>query len=107
MGACLILISIRYALVFYAILPGKEVQIVWSSVASIQVLPGYRLRLRFCNGSGAMIHMEQRIRGIRFQRLADPSLFQSAQIQGDAVVWDRGNDSIRATVSELLDSMMM
>lgn len=80
---------------------------MWTSVASVQALPGYRLRICFCNGSEAMINMERRIRGLRFRRLADPGLFQTAQIQGDAVVWDGDNDSIRATVGELLDSMMM
>ena len=51
--------------------------------------------------------MERRIRAIRFHKLADPSLFQTAMAQGDAVVWNQNNESIRATIGELLDSMMM
>ena len=80
---------------------------MWTSVASVQALPEYRLRICFCNGSEAIINMERRIRAIRFHKLADPSLFQTAMVQGDAVVWNQNNESIRATIGELLDSMMM
>lgn len=77
------------------------------SVASVQALPEYRLRIRFSNGSEAIVNMERRIRAIRFHKLADPRLFQTAQAQGDAVIWRRDSESIRATVGELLDSMML
>lgn len=80
---------------------------MWTSAESVQALPDFRLRICFCNGSEAIINMERRVRAIRFHKLADPYLFQTATIQGDAVVWSRNDESVRATVSELLDSMMM
>ena len=76
-----------------------------ASVASVQALPEYRLRVCFCNGSEAIVNMERRIQAIRFHKLADPGLFETAQ--GDAVIWKRGGESIHATISELLDSMML
>ena len=53
------------------------------------------------------MNMERRIQAIRFHKLADPGLFETAQAQGDAVIWKRGGESIHATISELLDSMML
>ena len=54
-----------------------------ASVASVQALPEYRLRVCFCNGSEAIVNMERRIQAIRFHKLADPGLFETAQAQGD------------------------
>ena len=76
-----------------------------ASVASVQALPEYRLRVCFCNGSEAIVNMERRIQAIRFHKLADPGLFETAQAQGDAVIWKRGGESIHATISELRESM--
>lgn len=61
-----------------------------ASVASVQALPEYRLRVCFCNGSEAIVNMERRIQAIRFHKLADPGLFETAQAQGDAVIWKSG-----------------
>lgn len=80
---------------------------MWVSVASVQALPRYRLRIRFCNGSEAIVNMERRIRAMRFRKLENPELFKTAQVQGDAVVWRLDSESIHATVCELLDSMMV
>ena len=77
------------------------------SVASVQALPEYRLRIRFSNGSEAIVNMERRVRAIRFHELSDPQMFQTAQAQGDSVIWRQDSKSIRATVGELLDSMML
>ena len=78
-----------------------------TAVASVQALPDYRLRIRFSNGSEAIVNMQQRIQALRFHKLADPKLFEAVQAQGDTVVWKRNSELIHATISELLDSMML
>ena len=74
---------------------------------TLQVLPGYQLRLFFPNGSEAVINMKQRVRAIRFGRLTSLELFQTAHLVDDEVVWDDGTCCVRASISELLDSMQM
>ena len=80
---------------------------MFASVASVEALSDYRLKICFYNGSEAIINMERRIHALRFQKLSDPKLFETAQAHGDTVVWKRDSESVRATVSELLDCMML
>ena len=51
--------------------------------------------------------MKQRVRAIRFGRLSSLELFQTARLVDDEVVWDDGTCYVRASISELLDSMQM
>ena len=74
---------------------------------TLQVLPGYQLRLFFPNGSEAVINLKQRFRAIRVGRVASFGLFQTAHLVDDEVVWDDGTCCVRASISELLDSMQM
>lgn len=74
---------------------------------TLQVLPGYQLKLCFPHGSEAIIDMKQRVRAIRFGRLSSPELFQTARLTDGEVVWDNGTYCVRASINELLDSMQM
>ena len=74
---------------------------------SIQILPNYQLKLSFPNGSEAIVDMSQRIHGIRFGRLVSQALFDTARIEGDEVVWENDQESVHASINELLDSMQM
>lgn len=74
---------------------------------TLQVLPGYQLKLSFPNGSEAIIDMTQRIHAIRFGRLSSPGLFGTARLKDGEVVWDDGTYCVRASINELLDSMQM
>lgn len=49
---------------------------------TLQVLPDYQLKLRFANGSEALINMSHRLRAIRFGRLSSPELFGVGQTGG-------------------------
>lgn len=74
---------------------------------TLQVLPDYQLRLRFPNGSEAIVDMKQRVHAIRFGRLSSPGLFETARLSDGEVVWDNGTYCVRASINELLDSMQM
>lgn len=74
---------------------------------TLQVLPDYQLKLSFPNGSKAIVDMKQRVRAIRFGRLASPQLFRTARMVDGEVVWDDGATCVRASINELLDSMQM
>ena len=74
---------------------------------TLQVLPDYRLKLSFPNGSKAIIDMKRRVHAIRFGRLSSPGLFSTARLADDEVVWDDGSHRSRASINELLDSMLM
>ena len=78
-----------------------------TAVASVQALPDCRRRIRFSIGREAIVNMQRRIQALRFHKLADPRLFESVQAQGDTVIWKRNSELIHATISELLDSMML
>ncbi|MEG1633885.1 MAG: DUF2442 domain-containing protein [Oscillospiraceae bacterium] len=78
-----------------------------TSVISVQALSDYRLKLFFVNGSEAIVNLGKRVQAIRFHKLSNPKLFATAQINGDSVVWSLDGDSVRATVNELLDSMLV
>ena len=59
---------------------------------TLQVLPDYQLKLRFANGSEALINMSHRLRAIRFGRLSSPELFASARLADGEVVWSWRRD---------------
>lgn len=73
----------------------------------VRPLPGYRLELRFRNGSSAVVNMERRLRTLRFSRLASAEIFATARAEGDRVVWQDGGALFGVYCGELLDAMMM
>ena len=78
-----------------------------ANVLTLQVLPKYQLKLSFPNGSQAIVDLKQRVQAIRFGQLSYPGLFDTARLDGSEVVWDNGIHCVRASISELLDSMQM
>ena len=78
-----------------------------TSLTEVKALPGYRIRLDFRNGSSALVNMEQRVRTLRFARLAPAQVFATARAEGDRVVWQDGTTIFGVYCSELLDAMLM
>lgn len=74
---------------------------------TLQVLPDYRLKLYFPNGSQAIVDLKKRVHAVRFGRLSTPGLFETAKLTGGEVVWDNGTYCLRASINELLDSMQL
>ena len=74
---------------------------------TLEVLPEYRLKLFFPNGSQAIVDLKKRVHAVRFGRLSTPGLFETARLSGSEVVWDDGSFCLRASINELLDSMQL
>lgn len=74
---------------------------------SVQPLPDYQLKLKFQNGSWAVVNMKKRVRTLRFSRLAFPEFFSTGRAAGDKVEWSDGHDTISVYCSELLDTMLL
>lgn len=74
---------------------------------SVMPLNDYRLELVFLNGSTAVINMKNRVKTLRFSRLASERVFVTARADGDMVVWQDGATPFGVYCGELLDAMMM
>ncbi len=74
---------------------------------AVRPLPGHRLELSFQNGSTAVVNMEQRIRTLRFARLAPAQVFFTARAEGDKVVWQDDGKPFGVYCGELLDAMLL
>lgn len=70
-------------------------------------MKNYRLELQFQNGSSAVVNMKQRVKTIRFSRLAPTEVFITARAEGDKVVWTDEGKLFGVYCGELLDAMMM
>ena len=70
-------------------------------------MKNYRLELRFQNGSTAVVNMENRVKTLRFARIAPREVFATARAEGDRVVWADGVTPFGVYCGELLDAMMM
>jgi hypothetical protein len=59
-------------------------------VAALEVLPGFRLRVRFMDGTEGTVDLTALIQspgaGV-FAALADPSIFAQARVEHGAVTW--------------------
>lgn len=78
-----------------------------SVLREVEALPGWRLRLRFENGSTAVVNLERRVRTLRFACLASAEVFATARAEGDKVVWQDGSVLFSVYCSELLDAMLL
>ena len=78
-----------------------------SVLKSVRPLPDYRLELAFQNGSTAVVNMRQRVRTLRFARLASVQVFATARAEGDKVVWQDGKTIFGVYCGELLDAMLL
>jgi len=78
------------------------------SVTALEVLPAYRLKVRFYDGSGGIVDMSRLIRSPEagvFAPLADERLFAQARIVYGAVTWpgdspDLAPDAMHKAVAE-------
>jgi len=63
-------------------------------VTDVEYESGYRLRLRFEDGSLRLVDLEGHLDGEIFEPLQDPARFRSARLNPDidTVVWDNGAD---------------
>ena len=77
------------------------------ALVAVHPIEDYCLQLTFRNGSTAMVNMENRIKTLRFARLASPEVFRSVRAEGDKIIWTDGNDTISIYTNEILDIMIM
>lgn len=64
-------------------------------VAEVRALEGFRLFVRFCDGTQGFVEMSERVLARRegvFCSLADPKVFAQVGIQYGAVTWANGVD---------------
>lgn len=78
-----------------------------TAIVNMEVLSNYRIKLCFVNGSTAVVDMSHRLNSLRFLALARQSVFKTARLMQDTLVWKDGENEIKITVNELLDSMQM
>ncbi|MDD4080143.1 MAG: hypothetical protein PHP02_01850 [Eubacteriales bacterium] len=76
------------------------------SIRRIDVIDDHLLKLELSSGSIALVNMRQRMDGIRFQALSDPDVFKTVRSDGDFAVWRTPAGELRASVRELLDTML-
>jgi Protein of unknown function (DUF2442) len=76
-------------------------------LASIEVLPDYRLRVRFLDGTEGLVDLSARVRSPEagvFAALADPDLFAKASVHLGAVTWpgelDLAPDAMHAAIRQ-------
>jgi hypothetical protein len=59
-------------------------------VSSVQALPGYRLAVRFTDGTAGEVDLSRRVASQKsgvFNKLRDPSLFAQVYLDYGAVTW--------------------
>lgn len=62
-------------------------------LVSAEALPGYRLRVRFADGTEGVVELEDRLFGPVFEPLRDPELFRQVRIdEFGAPCWPNGAD---------------
>ena len=76
-------------------------------LVAVRPLRDFHLEMEFSNGSRAIVNMENRIRSIRFARLASSDFFASAKAEGDRIVWSDGATSFSVYCNEILDTLLM
>lgn len=76
-------------------------------VETVQVLPDYRLRVRFLDGTEGLVDLSARVRSPEagvFAALADPDLFAKAHVHLGAVTWpgelDLAPDAMHAAIRQ-------
>lgn len=62
-------------------------------IISVQPLQGYRLAVRFDDGTEGVIEMQDRLFGPVFEPLKDPAIFQQVFVdEFGAITWPNGAD---------------
>jgi hypothetical protein len=64
------------------------------TIARVDVLGDYRLRLRFDDGTDGIVDLTSRLGGPMFESLRDPDVFAHVRVDPDAgtIVWPNGAD---------------
>ena len=64
------------------------------TIARVDVLDDYRLRLRFDDGTDGIVDLTSRLWGPMFDSLRDPDVFARVRVDPDAgtIVWPNGAD---------------
>ena len=78
-----------------------------AGLKEVRPLSDYRLEMLFYNGSTAVVNLRNRLRTVKYSRLASPELFNSARAEGEKVVWTDEAGSVSLWCSELLDDMLL
>jgi hypothetical protein len=74
-------------------------------VAHVEALPGYRLMVRFRDGTEGIVALEERLFGPMFEPLHDVSLFEQVGIDAfGAIYWPNGADLAPDAIYERLRS---
>lgn len=76
------------------------------SIRQVDVINNHLLKMELISGSTALVNMTRRMASMRFQALSNPEVFHSARAEGDFVVWQTPAGELRASVRELLDTML-
>lgn len=76
------------------------------SIRHVDIIDDHLLKLEFRNGSIALVNMNKRMRSMRFAALSDPAVFRTVRVEGDFAVWKTPSGELRASVRELLDTML-
>jgi Protein of unknown function (DUF2442) len=64
------------------------------SITEADVLDGYRIRLRFEDGTVGIVDLEDRLWGPMFESLRDPAVFRRVRVEPQAgtITWPNGAD---------------
>jgi len=78
------------------VVPPIEPAAAWR-VASAEVLPGLRLRVRFNDGTNGDVELEgflsdEKVRGTVFEALREPEFFSSFSVVDGTIQWPNGAD---------------
>ncbi len=76
------------------------------SIQHLEAIDDHLLKLEFVGGSIAIVNMKRRMDSMRFQPLSDPRVFRTVRLAGDFAVWQTPVGELRASVRELLDTML-
>lgn len=87
-----------------ALTPAIEPRMPWR-VTAVQAMPGFRLRLRFVDGTQGIVDLSQQVHAPHagvFAALTDPALYDQVFIAHGAVTWpgeiDLAPDAIYAQI---------
>jgi hypothetical protein len=74
-------------------------------IVSVQVLPDWRLDIRFSDGTSGMISIKDRLFGPMFEPLKDQAYFAQAKVdEFGAICWPNGADLAPDAIYEVLRS---
>lgn len=76
------------------------------SILWVEAIDDHLLKLELCSGSIALVNMNLRMKSMRFQALSSPKMFRTVRAEGDFAVWQTPAGELRASVRELLDTML-